>query len=197
MEFEEVKEKWTQTLQKYDFAVGQVFGLRAMLPVMAESFVNFLLFILTKPEVKLNERLYQTTIRQPIDIRVQSLHLNCNGFSSNVDYTAEECKKFHTLMNERNDLLHGNVNVNKQSFGSVYFDNKMPVFEEYEDFWEKSIGVSIRTMNIASIYDEYKVVKNFINYILRVFYNPNCLANKSGKIPNAINAKMMNTPTIL
>ena len=37
----------------------------------------------------------------------------------------------------------------------------------------------------------------FINYILRVFYNPNCLANKSGKIPNAINAKMMNTPTIL
>lgn len=165
-EFEEVKEKWTETLQKYDFAVGQVFGLRAMLPVMAESFVNFLLFILTKPEVKLNERLYQTTIRQPIDIRVQSLHLNCNGFSSNVDYTAEECKKFHTLMNERNDLLHGNVNINKQAFGSVYFDNKMPIFEEYEDFWEKSIGISIRTMNIASIYDEYEVVKNFINYIL-------------------------------
>ena len=166
LEFEEVKEKWTETVQKYDFAVGQVFGLRAMLPVMAESFVNFLLFILTKPEVKLNERLYQTTIRQPIDIRVQSLHLNCNGFSSNVDYTAEECKKFHTLMNERNDLLHGNVNINKQAFGSVYFDNKMPIFEEYEDFWEKSIGISIRTMNIASIYDEYGVVKNFINYIL-------------------------------
>lgn len=54
----------------------------------------------------------------------------------------------------------------KQSFGSVYFDNKMPIFEEYEDFWEKSIGVSIRTMNIASIYDEYEIVKNFINYIL-------------------------------
>lgn len=35
LEFEEVKERWTQTLQKYDFAVGQVFGLRAMLPVMA------------------------------------------------------------------------------------------------------------------------------------------------------------------
>ena len=110
LEFEEVKERWTQTLQKYDFAVGQVFGLRAMLPVMAESFVNFLLFILARPEIKSNDRLYQTTIRQPIDIRVQSLHLNCNGFSSNVDYTAEECKKFQTLMNERNDLLHGNVN---------------------------------------------------------------------------------------
>ncbi|NNH38405.1 hypothetical protein [Acinetobacter terrae] len=166
LEFEEVKQKWTETLQKYDFAVGQVFGLRAMLPVMAESFVNFLLFILAKPEVKINERLYQTTIRQPIDIRVQSLHLNCNGFSSNVDYTMEECKKFHTLMNERNDLLHGNVNINKQAFGSVYFDKKMPIFDEYEDFWEKSIGVSIRTMNIESIYDEYEVVKNFINYIL-------------------------------
>ena len=29
-------------LTEHDFAVGQVFGLRAMLPVMAESFVNFL-----------------------------------------------------------------------------------------------------------------------------------------------------------
>lgn len=166
LEFEEVKERWTQTLQKYDFAIGQVFGLRAMLPVMAESFVNFLLFILARPEIKSNDRLYQTTIRQPIDIRVQSLHLNCNGFSSNVDYTAEECKKFQTLMNERNDLLHGNVNINKQAFGNVYFDNKMPIFDEYEDFWEKSIGVSIRTMNIESIHGEYEVVKNFINYIL-------------------------------
>ncbi len=166
LEFEEVKERWTQTLQKYDFAVGQVFGLRAMLPVMAESFVNFILFILAKPEIKSNDRLYQTTLRQPIDIRVQSLHLNCNGFSSNVDYTTEECKKFHTLMNERNDLLHGNVNINKQAFGNVYFDKKMPIFDEYEDFWEKSIGVSIRTMNIQSIHGEYEVVKNFINYIL-------------------------------
>ncbi|WP_225215794.1 MULTISPECIES: hypothetical protein [Acinetobacter] len=137
-----------------------------MLPVMAESFVNFLLFILAKPEIKSNDRLYQTTLRQPIDIRVQSLHLNCNGFSSNVDYTTEECKKFHTLMNERNDLLHGNVNINKQAFGNVYFDKQMPIFDQYEDFWEKSIGVSIRTMNIQSIYGEYEVVKNFINYIL-------------------------------
>lgn len=137
-----------------------------MLPVMAESFVNFLLFILAKPEIKSNDRLYQTTLRQPIDIRVQSLHLNCNGFSSNVDYTTEECKKFHTLMNERNDLLHGNVNINKQAFGNVYFDKQMPIFDQYEDFWKKSIGVSIRTMNIQSIYGEYEVVKNFINYIL-------------------------------
>lgn len=166
MEFDEVKKKWMETTQKYDFAIGQVFGLRNMLPVMAESFINFLLFILCKPEIKLSDRLYQSTLRQPIDIRVQSLHLNCIGFSSNIDYTADECKKFQTLMNERNDLLHGNVNLNKQAFGHVYFDGKTPIFEEYEDFWEKSIGVSIRTMNLEVIYDEYEVVKKFISYIL-------------------------------
>ena len=29
--------------------------------------------------------------------------------------------------------------------------------------------------------------------VKKSIYNPNCFANKSGKIPNAINAKMMNT----
>lgn len=65
-----------------------------MLPVMAESFVNFLLFILAKPEIKSNDRLYQTTLRQPIDIRVQSLHLNCNGFSSMLIIQQRSVKSF-------------------------------------------------------------------------------------------------------
>ncbi|WP_416777540.1 hypothetical protein ACNFJN_04925 [Xenorhabdus budapestensis] len=165
-EWETYKERWSAVTEKYSYAVGLTFGLRSMLPVLAESFVNLILFVLCRPDIKSNERLFQNTIRQQIDIRVQSLHVNCIGFDSAVDYSSEECKKFHTLMNERNDLLHGNVEINKLSIGDVFFNKRIPLFIQYEDFWDKSIGVSMQSVKFEAIHEDRKVVDNFIKYIL-------------------------------
>lgn len=159
-------ENFSAATDKYSYAVGLTFGLRSMLPVLAESFVNLVIFILCRPDIKMNERLFQSTIRQPIDIRIQSLHINCIGFESAVDYSSNECKNFHTLMNERNDLLHGNVEVNKLSIGDVYFDKNVPLFLKYEDFWDKSIGVSMKSVKFDQIQTDRDVVNEFITYIM-------------------------------
>jgi hypothetical protein len=165
-ELRDFSDRWTSVTEKYSYALGLSFGLRSMLPVLAESFINLVLFLLCKPEIKANERLFQNTLRQPIDIRVQSLHLNCIGFEYVVDYSSNECKKFHTLMNERNDLLHGNVEVNKLSIGDVFFNGNVPLFIEYEDFWDKSIGVSLGSIKFDSIKNDRQVVEEFIQYVL-------------------------------
>lgn len=157
--------QWQALNYRYSAAVGLVFGLRAMLPVLAESFINLLLYVLTKPEIKSNERVYQNVLRQPIDIRIQSLHLNCVGFTRAVDYSSEECKAFHTLMNERNDLLHGNVEVEKLSIGDVYFRGKVPLFLKYDDFWSISIGASMNSVRFDDIHKDYETVKNFVKFI--------------------------------
>jgi hypothetical protein len=162
---EELNKIWTETLNKYDFATGLVYGIRSMLPVMAESFINLLIFVLCKPEIKKNERLYQSFLRQQIDIRIQSLPIFCEGFELDIDYTAKECRDFHTLINERNDLLHGNVNIDKQKFGEVYFNSNIPIFNEYQDFWWKLIGVSIQSVKLKSLYDDMVIIENFIDYI--------------------------------
>lgn len=162
----EDEHKWAEITNKYYFAIGLIHGLRSMLPVMAESFINCLIFILCKSEIKSSSRLYDSFIRQPIDIRIQSLHLNCNYFISPIDYSSEECKKFHTLMNERNDILHGNINVKKQSFGEVYFNKDMAIFDNYQDHWEKSIGILMQSVKLDTIYQDLKVVEKFIEYIL-------------------------------
>jgi len=139
---------WVNITDKYYFAIGLIYGLRSMLPVMAESFINCLIFLTCKPEIKNNSRLFDSIIRQQIDIKVQSLHLNCLYFTSHIDYTSDECKKFHTLMNERNDLLHGNINVSKQAFGDVYFNKDMAIYDSYKDHWEKSIGILIDSVKL-------------------------------------------------
>lgn len=165
-EMNDFGDKWTAVTEKYSYALGLSFGLRSMLPVLAESFINLALFLLCKPEIKANDRLFQNTLRQPIDIRVQSLHLNCIGFKDIVDYSSIVCKKFHTLMNERNDLLHGNLEVNKLSIGDVFFNGTVPLFIEYEDFWDKSIGVSMNSIKFDSIKSDRQVVDDFIQYVL-------------------------------
>lgn len=159
-------QKWSEITNKYHFAVGLIYGLRSMLPVMAESFINCLIFLLCKPEIKNNQRMYDSTIRQAIDIRIQSLHLNCNYFVSQIDYTSDECKRFHTLMNERNDMLHGNINIQKQSFGEVYFNKNMAIYDNYQDHWEKSIGILIKSVKFNTIYEEKKVVDDFMQYVM-------------------------------
>src|SRR6185437_11537478 len=157
---------WNAKAALYSRAFGLAFGVRSMLPVMAEAFVNLMLCILMKPELRSDERLRENAVRQQIDIRIRSLSHNCLGFERPIDYTSEPCRRFHTLMNERNDLLHGNLVVDKLRFNELYFFGKVPVFIQYSSMWDRSMGVAHRAVGMESIKDELNVVDGLIEYLL-------------------------------
>lgn len=156
---------WGELLGKYSKGLGLCFGVRSMLPVMAEAFVNLILFVLMRPDLKGDERLRENTIRQPIDVRVKSLHLTCLGFERPVDYTHDFCKAYHTLVNERNDLLHGNVVLEKLKFNDVFFNGRVPVFKQYRSMWERSVGVEIQAVGLHRLEKEVETVENFTAYL--------------------------------
>lgn len=161
----EFKAAWESLATRYSRGVGLCFGIRSMLPVMAEAYVNFLLFVLMRPDIKADDRLRESVIRLPIDVRVRGLHVNCVGFAKPVDYTTPECKAYHTLVNERNDLLHGNVVLDKLKFNEVYFNGRVPVFREYRSMWERAVGVEIRAVGLEHLYKEVEIVNDFIAYL--------------------------------
>jgi len=158
--------KWKEHADKYSRAIGLCFGIRSMLPVMGEAFVNLLLYILMKPELKQDERLRENAIRQPIDIRIKSLAHNCKGFKQAPDYGSEPCKRYHSLVNERNDLLHGNVIIDKLRFNELYFYGRVPVFIEYSTMWERSFGVAHRSAGLEHVSGELAVVDGLVEYLL-------------------------------
>jgi hypothetical protein len=160
------KEIWEGVSAKFNRGFGLCFGIRAMLPILAEAFVNLLLFVLCRPDIKADNRLYENILRQPIDVRIKSLHINCVGFSKAVDYGSEVCGRYHSIVNERNDLLHGNVVIEKLAFGEVYFNGKIPVFSEYKSMWEKSLGVGLKAAGLSRIKEEHQAVTQLISYIL-------------------------------
>lgn len=157
---------WNNNAEKYSRAIGLCFGVRAMLPVLAESFVNLLLFILMKPELKADERLRENLIRQPIDIRVKSLKNNCLGFKEAINYSLDICGKYHSLVNERNDLLHGNVVLEKLKFNDICFAGRVPVFNKYQSMWERSFGVRSKSVGLEKVNQEVLIVDDFIDYLL-------------------------------
>lgn len=150
---------------KYSKGLGLCFGIRSMLPVMAESFVNLLLFALMRPELKSDKRLRENTIRQPIDVRIKSLSITCGGFESPVDYTHVAFKDYQSLVNERNDLLHGNVVLEKLKFNEVYFSGRVPIFKRYRSLWERTLGVDIQAVGLHRLSKEVEVVERMVGQL--------------------------------
>lgn len=158
--------EWKALGERINQAFGLCFGIRSMLPVRAESFVNLLIFVLARQDIRSDTRLMENAYRQQIDIRIKSLHITCQGFHTAVDYSNDICRKFHTLINERNDLLHGNVLPDKMSFNEVYFLDKVPVFKEYKSVWERTLAVDMQAIGLRKVENELQVVKHFIEYVI-------------------------------
>jgi len=157
---------WGHQAEIITRATGLCFGIRSMLPVMAEAFVNLLLYMLMKPELKADDRLRENIIRQPIDVRVKSLSHNCVGFETVIDYSHDACRRYHSLVNERNDLLHGNVVVDKLKFNELYFNGRVPVFQTYDSMWGRAFGVAKMSVGLDLLDEERKAVREFINYLI-------------------------------
>jgi hypothetical protein len=159
-------ESWQELASRYSQGLGLCFGVRAMVPVMAEAFVNLLLYILMRPEIRKDARMVDNMFRQPIDIRVKSLQLNCVGFATQPDYATEPCKNYQTLVNQRNDLLHGNVVLDKLKFNEVHFWGKVPVFKEYRSFWDRSLQLEADAVGLDAVRKEVETVEALVQYLL-------------------------------
>lgn len=158
--------RWDEAASKFNRGFGLCFGIRSMLPIMAEAFVNLILYVLMRPELKADSRLKDNAFKQPIDVRVKSLSLNCSGFNQQVDYSNPACGCYHSVVNERNDLLHGNVNIEKLRFNEVYFHGTVPVFKEYRSMWQRSLGVEHQAVGLDKVNEELAAIDNFIIYVL-------------------------------
>lgn len=166
-----IKTRWVEIGKKYSKALGMCFGIRSMLPVLAESFINLLIFITIKKEIIEDRRLFDNVFRQAIDIRIKSLHLNCVGFQKPIDFSSAVCKKYHSFINERNDLLHGNVIIEKLRFNEVYFNRKVPVFQEYKTMWDRSVGVELKAFGYERLQEEVQIVDEFVSYVLSCLHS--------------------------
>ena len=165
LDLKKFREEFDLLASRYYKGAGLSLSLKMMIPVLAEAFINLLIYILARDDVRNNERLFNSFFREQIDVRIQSLHLKCKGFIKEVNWSEEPCKKYNSIVNQRNDLLHGNVSIDTRKISEVFFNGRVPLFKKYETMWQRSIGISIETSGFLEVESNYEIVKAFIEYV--------------------------------
>ncbi len=140
--------------------------LRMMAPVLGEAFVNVVIFLLAKTEIKKDQRLYDDLIRREIDVRTKRLSLDCEGFAKQVDGSSDEVRAFLRVMNARNDFLHGNVDPHKLESGRVFFDGTIPLFERDMSLAERGYLPALKHVEPRVALKDVEDVRAFIEYVL-------------------------------
>lgn len=162
--------RYYQQVKKMGQRANRVFSaslsLDLMTPVLAEAFINLVIFIMRKDELKRNQRQYDQYIRQQIDTRVFDLHLKCNYFTSGVDPDSDEYKAFKRVMDRRNYHLHGNIDPARDGIETVYFDKFTPLFEKGADPILELFRKKESVFDIPGVLSRYQDVHTFFQYVL-------------------------------
>ena len=165
-----------ESWQRAQFSSGRICtSIRMMAPVLGEAFVNLILFVLAKPDVRKDQRLYEDLLRRAIDVRVRGLHLNCIGFQHAVDPEHQAFEDFHTVMNARNDILHGNVDPQRLYFDEVYFEGTIPIFPDNEPQIHRVLRGLTKHVEPEVARKDVAAVRAFVEYVQE------CLAAKVHK----------------
>lgn len=141
-------------------------SLKFFIPVMVESFINILILLLSNNDIKRDKNKYQKIIKEHITEKVKSLPQNCIGFSKAININDIRYKEFQTLMNSRNDFLHGNTDPTKFGFCDVYFDRYVPLFKEPGNIFSHANSCSLRFIEQEQIQKDYSVAMSFCNFII-------------------------------
>lgn len=165
-QFTALHQQWPSLQAAYTEALGLSLTLRMNAPVLAECFVNLLIFLLARPEIKVDKRLYDDAIRDEIDLRVRKLHMTCRGFKSQIDASADMFKRFQSLMNGRNDLLHGNIDPKALKYEVVHFDGMIPLPSRYEDIAQVALVNSLIHVKPDVALSDVDTVTRFIEFVL-------------------------------
>ncbi|URK87240.1 hypothetical protein LP421_26945 [Rhizobium sp. RCAM05350] len=110
--------RYTKEVEKISKRASELYGdclkLRLMTPVMAEAFINMVILVFCKDEVRNDSDRYTAFIRSNIPQRIASLSENCFGFTKEIAQTTKIYGDFKRVMDKRNFAIHGNVDPVKE-----------------------------------------------------------------------------------
>jgi hypothetical protein len=141
--------------------------LSLLTPVLAEAFVNMLVLMLCKPEIRANSRQFNSFIRSQIDIKVFDLAYKCKGFIRPINQHEETFKNFKRVMDKRNHSIHGNCDPVSEQIELVYFEGKRPLFKEAGDHIGKRLEAMERQYEPDTVIKDYEDTHEFLADVVR------------------------------
>jgi hypothetical protein len=136
--------------------------LSLLTPVLAEAFLNMVILILCKQDIRSNKRQFDAFIRSQIDTKVFDLFYKCEGFARPIDQRSETFKNFKRVMDKRNHAIHGNCDPEGEIIERVYFEGKRPLYKESGDHIGKFFEALERQHQPNAVIKDYEDTYAFL-----------------------------------
>ena len=143
------------------------FSIRCLIPIYIETFINLILYMALPEDLKKDKDRFDLIIKKKINERFLEIN-NCIGIVNEVSDEDIYWKNVHKIFNNRNDLLHGNINMKRLKINEVLFMDKMPLFKSFSNF-EKDIKENTFYEYKQIIDEEIEHAEDFLYYILFSF----------------------------
>ncbi len=112
---------------------GDCLKLQLLTPIMAEAFINMVILIFCKDEVRNDMERYEAFVRSKLPERLTALNECCDGLIGPINQTTTVYRDFKRVMDKRNFSAHGNIDPVREQIETVYFEGKRPIFTDGGD----------------------------------------------------------------
>ncbi len=166
-QLERFRKEMNAAAELYQEAMALCVSLEMIAPVMGEAAINFIMLILAKPGIRTDQRMQEDFTRRPIDVRIKSLSLVCDGVVVPITGAEAPFKDFLRIMNRRNDSLHGNIDPRKATGDEIFFDlHNIPLLKTQRSFGEVALSSALANLSPDSAIADVQTVRRFVEFIL-------------------------------
>lgn len=140
--------------------------LSVLTPVMFESFIGFIVAVLTKPAFRADRSAFDAFVRSPLNVKLVDLADKCIGFNRALNQQDPAFGRYWQVVNRRNDVIHGNVDPVRDVLEVVYFHGKRPLYKAGGDRIREHWSGLMRQYRPREVMDDYVATHYFILDIL-------------------------------
>ncbi|GAB4391847.1 MAG: hypothetical protein Tsb005_03320 [Gammaproteobacteria bacterium] len=145
------------------FSHGMI--LKIITPIWIESFVNLIIFLLAKPEIKKDQERFKKIQRKKVLEKILLLHEVCEGFKEEI--RESELVDIKKLFKIRNRFLHGGIALNISSGESIFYDERyIPLFAKQTSGPGFLQNLLLGEVSVEKIDKEITVGENLLSLIL-------------------------------
>ena len=141
--------------------------LSVLMPVMFESFIGLVVVAFIKPEVKADQAAFDEFVRGSLNGKLVAMFEKCNGFERPLAQDNPAFGRYWTVVNKRNDVIHGNVDPVHDALEVVYFHGKKPLFKTGGDRLRQHWVRLLDRYRPRDVLDDYVAMHAFILEILQ------------------------------
>jgi hypothetical protein len=139
---------------------------------MAESYLNLILAILVRKEIRASQTIFEETLRRQWKAKIERLHIECVGISRAADVGDSRMRDAKRLFDTRNRVAHSYPDKKDMAVAKMWFFKSFPVLEKAEPFSRFVVALGNQLPSLEDAKFCKKAASGLVEYLTEMIDEP-------------------------